>query len=84
MRYHGQMSVQIGILVAFTQIIPEYQVQVLGVLRARVKVTAFPCVPLLLISPIIDPTYGLPRNLNDFVHCWIPMPLDLDPVRMVR
>lgn len=38
MRYHGQMAVQIGVLVAFTQLIPEHQVQLFGVIRARVKV----------------------------------------------
>jgi hypothetical protein len=38
MQYHGQMAVQIGILVAFTQLIPEHQVQLFGVFRARVKV----------------------------------------------
>ena len=38
MPYHGQMAVQIGVLVAFTQLIPEHQVQVFGVFRARVKV----------------------------------------------
>ena len=38
MQYHGQMAVQVGILVAFTQLIPEHQVQVFGVFRARVKV----------------------------------------------
>ncbi|KAI0045222.1 DUF1751-domain-containing protein [Auriscalpium vulgare] len=37
MHYHGQMALQIGILVAFTQLIPEHQVQLFGVLRARVK-----------------------------------------------
>ncbi|EAU92793.2 hypothetical protein CC1G_01838 [Coprinopsis cinerea okayama7 len=37
MKYHGQMAMHIGVLVAFTQIIPEYHVQVMGVLRARVK-----------------------------------------------
>ncbi|KAF7311074.1 Eukaryotic integral membrane protein [Mycena chlorophos] len=37
MRYHGQMSLQIAVLVAFTQLIPEHQVQVMGVLKARVK-----------------------------------------------
>jgi len=37
MNYHGQMSLQIAILVAFTQLIPEHQVQVLGVVKARVK-----------------------------------------------
>jgi hypothetical protein len=38
MNYHGQMALQIAILVAFTQLIPEHQVQVLGVFKARVKV----------------------------------------------
>ncbi|KAF8460978.1 DUF1751-domain-containing protein [Russula ochroleuca] len=37
MQYHGQMAVQIGVLVAFTQLIPEHQVQLFGVFRARVK-----------------------------------------------
>ena len=32
------MALQIAILVAFTQLIPEHQVQVLGVFKARVKV----------------------------------------------
>ncbi|OCH94675.1 DUF1751-domain-containing protein [Obba rivulosa] len=35
--YHGQMALQIAILVAFTQLIPEHQVQLFGVLKARVK-----------------------------------------------
>lgn len=39
MQYRGQMALQIGILVAFTQLMPEYQVQVMGVLKARVKVS---------------------------------------------
>lgn len=39
MNYHGQMSLQIGVLVAFTQLIPEHQVQFLGFLKMRVKVT---------------------------------------------
>ncbi|TFK36961.1 eukaryotic integral membrane protein-domain-containing protein [Crucibulum laeve] len=37
MHYHGQMALQIAILVAFTQLIPEHKVQVMGVLSARVK-----------------------------------------------
>ncbi|KAF8167633.1 eukaryotic integral membrane protein-domain-containing protein [Crassisporium funariophilum] len=37
MRYHGQMSLQTTLLVAFTQLIPEHQVQILGVIKARVK-----------------------------------------------
>ncbi|KAI0931733.1 hypothetical protein AcV7_000962 [Taiwanofungus camphoratus] len=36
-QYHGQMALQIAVLVAFTQIIPEHQVQLFGVLKARVK-----------------------------------------------
>ncbi|KAI0778363.1 DUF1751-domain-containing protein [Trametes elegans] len=35
--YHGQMALQVGVLVAFTQVIPEHQVQLFGVLKARVK-----------------------------------------------
>ncbi|KAK4052530.1 hypothetical protein OIO90_004297 [Microbotryomycetes sp. JL221] len=38
MDYHGQMALQTGFLVAFTQLIPEHQVQVLGGLfKMRVK-----------------------------------------------
>lgn len=40
MPYHGQMSLQIALLVAFTQLIPEHQVQVMGVIKTRVKVSA--------------------------------------------
>jgi hypothetical protein len=36
--FHGQMAIQTAVLVAFTQLIPEHQVQVMGVLKARVKV----------------------------------------------
>jgi hypothetical protein len=38
MAYHGQMALQIALLVAFTQLIPEHQVQVMGFIKARVKV----------------------------------------------
>ncbi|KAF9245784.1 hypothetical protein BU15DRAFT_85475 [Melanogaster broomeanus] len=37
MQYHGQMALFTGILVAFTQLIPEHQVQIFGLFRARVK-----------------------------------------------
>lgn len=37
-QYHGLMALQIGVLVGFTQIIPEHQVQIMGVFKARVKV----------------------------------------------
>lgn len=38
MIYRGQSALQCGILVAFTQLIPEHQVQLFGVLKLRVKV----------------------------------------------
>ncbi|PPQ67143.1 hypothetical protein CVT25_005744 [Psilocybe cyanescens] len=37
MQYRGQMALQITLLVAFTQLIPEHQVQLFGVIKARVK-----------------------------------------------
>jgi hypothetical protein len=38
MQYHGQMSLLTAVLVAFTQVIPEHQVQIMGVIKTRVKV----------------------------------------------
>jgi hypothetical protein len=37
MQYHGQMALQTAVLVAFTQVIPEHQVQILGIIKTRVK-----------------------------------------------
>ncbi|KAF8807828.1 DUF1751-domain-containing protein [Phlegmacium glaucopus] len=37
MHYHGQMALQTSLLVAFTQLIPEHQIQIFGVIKARVK-----------------------------------------------
>ncbi|KAF8560032.1 DUF1751-domain-containing protein [Imleria badia] len=37
MQYHGQMALFTSVLVAFTQLIPEHQVQVLGFFKVRVK-----------------------------------------------
>lgn len=39
--YHGLMALQVGFLVAFTQLIPEHQVQVFGGL-AKVRVKSLP------------------------------------------
>jgi len=36
-QYHGQMALQAGILVAFTQLIPEHQIQIFGIFKVRVK-----------------------------------------------
>jgi hypothetical protein len=39
MNYHGLQALQVGFLVAFTQLIPEHQVQVFGgLIKVRVKV----------------------------------------------
>lgn len=54
MQYHGQMALQIAILVAFTQVIPEHQVQILGVLKARVKVLDPDVVPFCGISKYLQ------------------------------
>jgi hypothetical protein len=37
-QYAGQMALQAGVLVAFTQIIPEHQLQLFGSFKIRVKV----------------------------------------------
>ncbi|ELU39843.1 eukaryotic integral membrane protein [Rhizoctonia solani AG-1 IA] len=42
MIYRGQSALQCGILVAFTQLIPEHQVQLFGVIKVRVKVGSNP------------------------------------------
>ena len=55
MRYHGQMSLQIALLVAFTQLIPEHQVQFFGVIKARVKVFDMPLVFQSSINPLNRP-----------------------------
>lgn len=36
--YHGLSGLQVGFLVAFTQLIPEHQLQLFGALKLRVKV----------------------------------------------
>ena len=41
MHYHGQMALQVALLVAFTQLIPEHQVQFFGAIKARVKVISY-------------------------------------------
>ncbi|KAL5535843.1 hypothetical protein ACEPAF_3937 [Sanghuangporus sanghuang] len=53
MEYHGQMALQTGILVAFTQLIPEHQVQVFGVLKIRVKRLPMAYVTLSTIMVLI-------------------------------
>lgn len=53
--FHGLSALQSGILVAFTQIIPEHQIQLFGVLKARVK--TIPGV-FLLVSNVLVVIFG--------------------------
>ena len=43
MSYNGLMALQTGILVAFTQAIPEHQILLFGALGVRVKVISSSC-----------------------------------------
>jgi hypothetical protein len=84
MEYHGQMALQTAILVAFTQLIPEHQVQIMGVIKARVKVGCFASAIMshILITNTAA-THGLPHLVmhNDFTR--VPMPLDRHSVWLV-
>jgi len=83
MQYHGQMALFTSILVAFTQIIPEHQVQIFGFLRARVKVML---PPLHSISSSISETETANGIYDVFRHhdpTWFPMSVYRHPVWMV-
>lgn len=83
MHYHGQMALQISLLVAFTQLIPEHQVQVLGVIKARVKVWI-----LFFYIDYVKISVEFANGVFDFIHCpmysWLPVPMDHNPIWMVR
>ena len=77
------MALQIGVLVAFTQIIPEHQVQLFGVLKARVKVGTSSSLHLRnLTIGDIDPSNGIRNILDCNVSYWLPVPLYRHPVRL--
>jgi hypothetical protein len=87
MHYHGQMALQISLLVAFTQLIPEHQVQVLGVIKARVKVwTLFGNIQTMLIISLNSVEFA--NGVFDLIHCpmfpWPSVSMDHNPVWMVR
>ena len=86
MQYHGQMALQISLLVAFTQLIPEHQVQVFGVIKARVKVRIlFGNVRIMIIISLnfLEFANGLPDLIHCPMFCWFPVPMDHNPVWMV-
>ncbi|OCF31254.1 hypothetical protein I317_06201 [Kwoniella heveanensis CBS 569] len=49
--YHGLSGLQVGFLVAFTQLIPEHQVQLLG--KFKVKVKSLPGIHLLISNVLV-------------------------------
>ncbi|KGB79954.3 hypothetical protein CNBG_5892 [Cryptococcus deuterogattii R265] len=49
--YHGMTGLQVGFLVAFTQLIPEHQVQLLGKVKLRVK--SLPGIHLLISNILV-------------------------------
>ncbi|GFZ45419.1 hypothetical protein JCM24511_03145 [Saitozyma sp. JCM 24511] len=53
--YHGLSGLQVGFLVAFTQLIPEHQLQLLGAIKVRVK--TLPGI-YLLISNVLVIVFG--------------------------
>ena len=87
MHYHGQMALQISLLVAFTQLIPEHQVQVFGVIKARVKVwILFGNAQTVLIISLNFVEFA--NGIFDLIHYpmfrWLPVSMDHNPVWMVR
>jgi hypothetical protein len=85
MYYHGQMALQIAILVAFTQLIPEHQVQILGVIKARVKVRVIMAKLARYANNTfyLELTHGLLDPLHCFMFRWVPMPMDHHSVWLV-
>jgi hypothetical protein len=74
MEYHGQMALFISLLVSFTQVIPEHQVQILGFIKARVKVKKSRLL-LVNLTPSVETSYGV---LDLFDHndiTWLPKPV---------
>ncbi|KAI9631800.1 eukaryotic integral membrane protein-domain-containing protein [Dioszegia hungarica] len=62
--YHGLSGLQVGFLVAFTQLIPEHQIQLLGALRIKVK--ALPGIYLLISNVLIFVLGSSPYMLVQF------------------
>lgn len=78
------MSLLTAVLVAFTQVIPEHQVQIMGVIKTRVKVNALavlvPAISILTCSIAI--TNGISHIFNSHDNYWFPMPLHHHPICM--
>ena len=76
---------QTAILVAFTQLIPEHQVQVFGVVKIRVKVVNRPVNSQSEVDDIFPAiTHGICDLVNRFGLNRVPVPVDSHTVRLAR
>jgi hypothetical protein len=76
------MALQVALLVAFTQLIPEHQVQIIGVIKARVKV-CHKCFPDMIVHAVSEPTSFISHGFFRSLYHWIPIPVDAGSVRLV-
>lgn len=83
MEYHGQMALLISLLVAFTQVIPEHQVQILGFIKARVKVRIYINTVVGELTPPAETSYGILDFFNHYDNTRPPIPLYSHPVWLV-
>lgn len=87
MPYHGLMGLQVGFLVAFTQLIPEHQVQIFGGLaKMRVKVRSIgPAHSLTLAdTPPAVSAHALRHLLERPLLIGLPIALHPHPVWLAR
>ena len=84
MQYHGQMSLFTSVLVAFTQLIPEHQVQILGFFKVRVKVSVILYVLRVNSYPSTGFTNGVSCFLDRHDSHWFPVSVYYHPVCLVR
>lgn len=85
MNYHGQTALQTAVLVAFTQLIPEHQVQFFGAFSVRVKViTLYPL--YLVISPPLPfhTPYTTPPTLPQEACPSLPFLMHASPCTRLR
>jgi len=75
MEYHGQTALFISLLVAFTQVIPEHQVQILGFIKARVKVRICTITLVSDLTSLAETSYGVLDIFNHYDIIRFPMSL---------
>lgn len=84
------MALQVGILVALTQQIPEHQVLLFGAIGIRVKVSIYPFFSLLThpyelkMAIITALAYALCDVLQYHVHYWLSIALHPHSIWLAR